>query len=1189
MLQRRSIRRVCLCVLALCFLSANLAPASAQQTTDVSGRVLQRQKDGSVAPAQFLVGLIPGKNSGAMVTTESDANGNFSFAGIPPAGSYSLVVIDVDANGGRRFVTGITDLDLAERDQYTIIVEIEQLAAARKRPVTPPARPATPAAPSGNAPRRVIAGIVDSPDTRLPADPKSPALQQLMEKANQLYDGGKTSEALPVAKELLVLTIRERGAESVAVGQVYNLLGLVQGDLGDQQAAIESHRNSLRILERALRPTHLELAPVLYNLATELDVADGDLEQAEALYRRALDIRTRTQGAEHPDLSFPLKGLARVFQDRGDYKQSEAFYLRALALSEKGYGPEDDHTVEIMSDLGTLYSTEGKYPEAEQSFLKVLRLDEKRFGPKHPTVAKSASNVGSFYLGQGDFRKAEEYIQRSLDIRRETLGENHPDLADSFLLLGQLYSLTNQSTEALALFLRAVEIEEKAFGKNSPSLVQALARLSTMYQEMQEYDKAEALLNRERDILQQAYGGIHPLMPPILSNLAALYRDHQRDYPRAEALYQQAIELEIKFRGPDHPNVAEILSSEANLYLYQGNYAKAEALHLRALAIEEKTLGPDHRDVATTFSWLAEIYRAEGNVAKAIETMARGNQIREIDLLKNLAGGSERQKMGIQLGYMLETEMTVSLNQQLAPDNDAATRLALTTILQRKGRALEGMGEVIRLLRRRGDAGDLKLLADLTSTKTMLATFTVSGFSTGTPIAEQHEDVAYLDSKSTELEWQISQRAAPLRGAPTPLKLEEVQRLIPPDAALVEFYSYQPYQPSPKPFLENLKPARYVAYVLLPTGAPKSIDLGDAAAIDEQAAAWRASLREDKSTDAKALGRALDQRVMQPVRKLLGTTRRLLLSPDGNLNLIPFGALVDESDHFLLENYSISYLSTGRDLLRLQDSFPARQSAVIVADPIYDLGRDHDPVAASNKQEDANGFNVNFTKLLIKQLPGTRDEAIRLKALMPDAQVFLGDQATEFNVKQVTGPSILHLATHGYFFSNSTGGSAVAGRQLVMVDPAGKSGSDDDDDITPMLASGLVLSGVKNRLSGEKNDGVLTAMEVTGLDLWGTKLVVLSACETGLGWSLPGEGVFGLRRALALAGSESQVISLWKVDDQATGDLMADFYGRLLKGTGRTEALRQAQLDMLHDSKRVHPYYWAAFIQSGAWTNLAGK
>jgi CHAT domain-containing protein len=228
-----------------------------------------------------------------------------------------------------------------------------------------------------------------------------------------------------------------------------------------------------------------------------------------------------------------------------------------------------------------------------------------------------------------------------------------------------------------------------------------------------------------------------------------------------------------------------------------------------------------------------------------------------------------------------------------------------------------------------------------------------------------------------------------------------------------------------------------------------------------------------------------------------------------------------------------------------------------------------------------------------KLLPGTAGEAARLKQVWPNATVLTKQAATETAVKQADAPFILHIATHGFFLdelrvtpeddsrASSLRGSSMLASEALSTRSAALLEN-------PLLISGLALAGANQRKSGD-DDGILTALEVAGLNLWGTKLVTLSACDTGVGQVKNGEGVYGLRRALVLAGAETQVMSLWTADDLATRDLMTAYYTRLKRGEGRGEALRQAQLDMLKNPKRQHPFYWACFIQSGEWANLDGK
>jgi CHAT domain-containing protein len=222
---------------------------------------------------------------------------------------------------------------------------------------------------------------------------------------------------------------------------------------------------------------------------------------------------------------------------------------------------------------------------------------------------------------------------------------------------------------------------------------------------------------------------------------------------------------------------------------------------------------------------------------------------------------------------------------------------------------------------------------------------------------------------------------------------------------------------------------------------------------------------------------------------------------------------------------------------------------------------------------------MNFTRL-----PGTAKEAEVLKSLLKidDKHVFTRARATEGRVKQFHGPRFLHIATHGFFLKDNELRAAALRNVTVSLDqatlPVGEN---------PLLRSGLALAGANLRRSGKNDDGILTAAEVAQMDLRGTQLVVLSACETGLGDVHNGEGVYGLRRALVLAGAETQVASLWKVADDATKDLMVEYYGRLLKGEGRSAALREAQRTMIISKERSHPYYWAAFVPIGHWTPLA--
>jgi MYXO-CTERM domain-containing protein len=229
--------------------------------------------------------------------------------------------------------------------------------------------------------------------------------------------------------------------------------------------------------------------------------------------------------------------------------------------------------------------------------------------------------------------------------------------------------------------------------------------------------------------------------------------------------------------------------------------------------------------------------------------------------------------------------------------------------------------------------------------------------------------------------------------------------------------------------------------------------------------------------------------------------------------------------------------------------------------------------------------SIDMVTQRLLPLGGTAEEANTIHTLFPDSRVLTGVDATEEAVKAVHAPRILHLATHGFFLPerlvseallHATSGEATAAERAALLQRE-----------NPLLRSGIALAGFNQRKSGI-DDGVLTALEVAGLDLYGTRLVVLSACETGLGQASSGEGVYGLRRALSMAGAETQVMSLWSVDSGRTRELMQSYYGRLKGKGGRSESMRNVQLAMLSNPETSHPNLWASFIVSGDWRALEG-
>ncbi|MGH9836866.1 MAG: CHAT domain-containing protein, partial [Blastocatellia bacterium] len=599
-------------------------------------------------------------------------------------------------------------------------------------------------------------------------------------------------------------------------------------------------------------------------------------------------------------------------------------------------------------------------------------------------------------------------------------------------------------------------------------------------------------------------------------------------------------------------------------------------LFQRALTIREKSLTPNHPDVASFLSSLALFYAAKGELAQAVSAQLRANAVSEHNIILNLAAGSERQKLAYLDLLSKQSNQSLSLHVQSAPMDQRALRMALLTLFQRKGRSLDAMSNAFAQLRRGTNAQEQALFDQFTDTVSRIANLTFQGPDAKNPaayIAQRKQ----LDEQKEKIEAELSKRSAEFQVQIKPVTLESIQAVIPGESALVEIGAYSPVDVK----LGKRGNPHYVAYILFPRDEPRWVDLGEAKPVDQAIAAFRQALHDPKIIRVRTLARAVDEKVMRPVRKLLGQTRNILLSPDGALNLVPFAALVDEQNRYLVERYSFTYLTSGRDLLRFRPDVQLAKAPVIVADP--DFGeKSADSKAASSTDI------LDLRQAYFSPLAATAEEAKALKAILPQATVLTRDQATETALKQLASPSVLHIATHGFFLVDQVEDSSEAERRRKLLQQTGDLASLGVRLENPLLRSGLGLAGANLRKSGD-DDGILTAMEVAGLNLWGTKLVVLSACETGVGEVRTGEGVYGLRRALVLAGAETQVMSLWPVSDQGTRDLMINYYKALQAGQGRSEAMRQVQLRMLKDPRRRHPFYWASFIVSGEWANLDGR
>jgi len=864
-------------------------------------------------------------------------------------------------------------------------------------------------------------------------------------------------------------------------------------------------------------------------------------DKALPLAQRALDIRLKVLGPDHPDVGLTYFIIANLYSDKGEYDQAEELYNRAIAIREKALGKDHFSFAMIYNNLGILYKSRGDYVKAEDYYSRALAIREKILDPNHPLIAGGLNNLGTVAAARGDKAKAREYYDQVLQIR---LKSNGPDSPETALALNNIANLYSDIPTAEPFYQKALAIREKALGPDDPDVGQTLYNFAVLYSSNGDFARAEPLAQRSLTIFENRLGENHPYVSYSLHLLAAINK---------------------------------------NL----GDYAKAEALYLRAVEIKEKTQ-PFHPDLGLAYADLANLYAVKGDTDKAIEYQTKANNLLEFNISLNLTIGSEKEKHAYINTFSAIENQTLTFNFLSAPTSQAAAELGATTVLQRKGRVLDSLSANMGALRQRSNKDDQKLLDDLNQTTGRLVNTVLDG--AGDTAADAYKKrIADLEQQRMDLESKISSQASGFFERSKSATLSDVRSALPDDAALIEFAVFNPISPKTFEFSDDVDdpgsraPAHYAVYVITKNTGLKWKDLGEAKQIDDQIDSVRGALRDPSRKDATEMLRSLDGTIMQPLRTLTGAATHLFISPDGEMSLLPFEALVDESGHFLVEKYSFTYLTSGRDLLRSQRTAGGKEPPLIVADPMFGPA---DPATtgkpASNRGMSSKVATRDMGNTYFAPLAGSAEEAKRIKELFPDARLLTGAAASETAIKAANAPKILHLATHGFFLEDE----AAAGAKLSR---SGKPNSPANARLdNPLLRSGLAFAGANSRKPGADN-GILTALEASGLNLWGTKLVVLSACDTGLGEVRTGEGVYGLRRAFVLTGAESLVMSLWPVSDYITRELMVGYYKNLKAGMGRGEALRQIELDMLKRPGRSHPFYWASFIQSGEWANLDGK
>ncbi len=941
------------------------------------------------------------------------------------------------------------------------------------------------------------------------------------------------------------------------------------------------------MLQRTLAVLDVQLALLVVLAALAAGVAraqDADLQEATRLDReasqlyqqgryadsvraaqRAVDIRERLLGANNADTAQALDDLAQAYRGTGEYAKALPAAQRAVDIRERVLGPNHPDTAQSLHDLAEVYRAMGDYAAGLPLAQRSLDIREKALGPNHPDTAQSLHCLAELNRSMGEYAKALPLAQRALSIREKARGADHADTAESLNDLALIYLGMGDYAQALAASQRALGMREKTLGADHPLTAESANNLASVYWALKDYKEALPLFERAFRIKEKALGPDHPNTATALNNLAEVYRG-MGDYGKALPLAQRAAAIWEKTLGPDHPNTAAALNNVAGFYWTMGDYAQARPLLQRVQAISEKTLGADHPDNARALNLLAAFYRSVGEYDQALAMYRRGLAAEEHTLASVFAVASEEQK----LQFIDKTQghylAALSLIQRQFRDDPAAVRFGLELVLRHKGIVLDAQARTRDTIAGHLKGDTLQSWQRLNKYRNDLAKLLLSGPGDQSldayrkQIEALQESIAgeeqYLSGRSGVVAQELAQRQ---------VTVEMLAGRLPRDSTLVEYVLIRDWD---EKRLLWTPTSRYLAFVLTGDGRISLVDLGDAADIDAKVTAALTAINDPNflknlSAYTQRTDTALAElygRLVQPLGAAGTAHGRLIVSPDGELHKVPFAALRTAGNRYLIEDRTVAYVASGRDLMRGKSGVTPTVGMLLAANPAFDDRGVFRPASFRSGPRLRAVRAADYEKAVYPPLPGTAEEAQAIPPLLKGTKkVLMGKDATESAVRATRSPQVLHLATHGFFLKDRVEDQSLPdplsrGRRLFRGGEANG----------PMVRSGLALAGANHADEvSEGDDGILTALEVSGMDLYGTDLAVLSACETALGEVRAGEGVYGLRRAFVLAGAKNLVMSLWPVSDKVTRDLMERFYQAYGAGDHVADALQKAQLETI--------------------------
>ena len=995
-------------------------------------------------------------------------------------------------------------------------------------------------------------------------------------------------------------------------------LGWCHDHLDNFKDAIKLTEQSMTILENLYDGKHSQYASNLNNLCLYYCHL-GDFSNALEYGKRSLDLYLQIEEANTLSYAVALGNVAMALDALSNYNEAIKYNLLARQFYIESGNTIHPNYATVLSNLAANYSGLGDYSKAIEISREALVNSEKLLGRQHPENITSLINIASYYAKAGDYQSAIQISRDALDIANSSHENQNTTYALCINNLSNYYSNIDDYPQAIRLVSEALEIQKRLLGTDHPDYLTSLTNLASYHQALGNYPEALRIFTEVMTTTGRVLGEYHPDYARAVNNMACLYSDYG-DYPNAVSLSRKAAEIYKNVIGADHDDYAIALGNLSLHLYYAGNIDEAINVGRMSLDIRGRALGTRHPAYAVALGNLALFSYAAGDKKHAIQLTEESLKIREdcfgkqfsecVTALQNLAlfaqgngqpdaaaryaiDANNRQSEIVRTSfsslssaeranYWNKTSSHYHLINRITDSYPvpAMVECGYDAVLLSKGILLGTDRDFTSLITESGDSTALAIYNEMRLTRLWINSLREQ------PSSSTAINLDSLANVANNLEHRLIDRSKIFGDFTRNMAInwKDIRRGLGDSAVAVEFVD----------FPDSVGSTIYGAYVLSSAmSSPAFVHLFCQSDLD--------SIRPSELYRTDKLSKLL----WQPLDRFIRDARVIYFSPAGNIYNIAVESLpAYDGDGLMSDRHSLYRLSSTRQLAASHSGQPVTKAALYGGMP-YDV--DNDVLRTDAERYPTDTFRnlaaddatlPDELRRGIQPLPGTLTEVENIRESMShspiDAALFTGADATEGAFKALSGKGtgLVHIATHGFYWTRE---EADNRRNLAFL-AAGQQSHSYAEEEKALSRSGLLFAGAQNALSGYTlpdncNDGILTAREIASIDLRGLDLVVLSACQTGLG-EISGDGVFGLQRGFKKAGANSLLMSLWKVNDLATGMLMTQFYKHSLAGKSKHEALALAQkyvrdyavsrTDSFGNVRVSHPYasptFWAAFI-----------